>query len=156
MARKGHGNQKQLSKPPLSVEQVLAWAKAHFERTGRWPNHQAGVVAEARSESWSAIDQALRRGLRGLPSGTSLSKLLYERIGPRGGKGKPPLTLEHILAWMQAHHERTGQWPHAATGAVPEAPSETWNAIEQALRHGNRGLPYELSLHLLKQQHGWI
>jgi hypothetical protein len=146
----------QQRKPPLSVEQILLWAKSHFERTGRWPNHHAGVVAEAPGESWCAIDQALRRGLRGLPSGTSLSKLLYERIGPNGGKGKPPLRLEKVLAWMRAHHRRMGTWPSAATGTVPEAPGETWNAIDQALRHGNRGLPYGLSLHLLREQHGWI
>jgi hypothetical protein len=156
MATGEHGQRKLLYKQPLSVELVLAWAKAHFERTGRWPTHHAGAVAEARGENWGAIDQALRHGLRGLPSGTSLSKLLYERIGPEGGKGKPSLTLEQVLAWMQAHHGRTGQWPHAVTGAVQENPSETWNVIEQALRSGHRGLPAGLSLHLLKQQNRWI
>jgi hypothetical protein len=155
MASEEHGKRKLLYKPPLSVEQVLAWAKAHFQRTGRWPHAQTGTIPEAPCESWRKIDHALRYGWRGLPSGTSLSKLLNERIGPKGSKGKPPLTLEQVLVWMQTHHERTGKCPDGKSGAVQDAPSETWNAIEQALRHGNRGLPAGLSLRLLKQQHGW-
>jgi hypothetical protein len=156
MATDQHGQRKLLYKQPLSVKQVLAWAKAHFKRTGRWPTAYAGAVTEAPREKWRSIDYALRRGQRGLPSGTSLSKLLYERIGPKGGKGKPPLTLEQILTWMQAHHERTGKWPNGKSGAVQDAPGENWLAIDQALRHGNRGLTAGLSLRLLKQQNRWI
>jgi hypothetical protein len=156
MASEEHSQRRRLLNPPLSVEQILAWAKAHFQRTGHWPTFRAGKVAEAPGESWSAIYQALRRGWRGLPSGTSLSKLLYERIGPKGGKGKPPLTPEQLLTWMQAHHERTGKWPNGKSGAVQDAPGENWLAIDQALRHGNRGLTAGLSLRLLKQQNRWI
>jgi hypothetical protein len=156
MAVQEHGQRRRLLKPPLSVEQILTWAKAHFQRTGHWPTFRTGMVAEAPGESWSAIYQASRRGWRGLPSESSLSQLLDERIGPEGGKGKPPLRLEKVLAWMRAHHRRTGTWPSAAAGTVPEAPGETWNAIDMALRHGHRGLPFGLSLHLLKQQNRWI
>ena len=38
------------SLPALSVEQILAWADAHHARTGRWPNHKSGPIAEAPDE----------------------------------------------------------------------------------------------------------
>src|SRR5262249_41260148 len=31
----------------------------------------------------------------------------------RGGRMGPPLTVEQILAWADAHHDRTGRWPWA-------------------------------------------
>jgi hypothetical protein len=72
-------------RPPLTVEQVLAWADAHRERTGRWPNQNSGPVADAPEETWCAIDHALRRGLRGFPGADSLDRLLgrHRRGGER-------------------------------------------------------------------------
>ncbi len=46
-----------------------------------------------------------------------------------------------ILDWADAHQERTGQWPTAASGAVLDAAGETWAALNAALRIGARGLP---------------
>ena len=42
-------------KPPLSVDQVLAWADAHKARTGAWPTASCGPVADAPDESWVAL-----------------------------------------------------------------------------------------------------
>jgi hypothetical protein len=155
MASEEYGQRRRLHKPPLSVEQVLVWAEAHFERTGCWPHTRSGAIPEAPGENWNAVNQALWSGRRGFSGGSSLSKLLRSHFGPRCRGGKPPLTLEQILAWMQTHHRRTRKWPHAATGVVQENPRETWNAIDMALRDGSRGLPRGLSLLLLKKQHGW-
>jgi hypothetical protein len=69
--------------PPLTVEQILAWADAHYPRTGTWPQAGSGPVADAPGENWSAIDYALRRGYRGLPGDSSLSWLLAQN--GRGG-----------------------------------------------------------------------
>jgi hypothetical protein len=69
------------------VEQILAWADDHHNRTGHWPNQYAGPVAGAPGETWSAIDCALRRGLRGLPGGDSLARLLGRH--QRGGDVRP-------------------------------------------------------------------
>jgi hypothetical protein len=52
-----------------------------------------------------------------------------------------PLTVEQILAWMDAHADRVGQRPLAESGSVPEAPGETWRGIQQALKLGLRSLP---------------
>jgi hypothetical protein len=77
-------------RPPLTVEQVLAWADAHHQRTGHWPSHVAGVVAGVPGQSWAAIDQALRCGGRGLPGGDTLARLL-DRHRRGGRRPRPPL-----------------------------------------------------------------
>jgi hypothetical protein len=72
-------------RPPLTVGQILAWADAHHACTGEWPSAGTGPVAGAPGEKWVHLDRALRDGLRGLPGGDSLSRLLDRRR--RGGKG---------------------------------------------------------------------
>jgi hypothetical protein len=64
------------SLPPLNEQWILAWAKAHFEATGRWPRRESGPIAQAPAETWLVVDKALRNGRRGLPGGSSLAKLL--------------------------------------------------------------------------------
>ena len=62
------------SKPPLTIEQILAWADEHHERTGKWPNVTSGEV-KGTEETWTAVDQSLANGSRGLPGKSSLAKL---------------------------------------------------------------------------------
>jgi hypothetical protein len=64
---------------PLTEEQILAWADAHYTRTGQWPHNYSGAVAGVPGQSWAAINQALGEGFRGLPGGDSLAKLLDRR-----------------------------------------------------------------------------
>jgi hypothetical protein len=130
-----------LRRPALSEAQVLAWADAHHERTGGWPTGGSGPVEDAPDETWNAIEAALRGGNRGLPGGSSLPRLLQECRGRRNHRALPPLTVEQILTWADAHRARTGQWPTRDSGRVQDAPGEGWNAIEGALRRGYRGLP---------------
>ena len=47
-----------------------------------------------------------------------------------------PLTLEQILAWGDAHHERTGDWPKVKSGPLVDAAQETWSGINAALEVG--------------------
>lgn len=126
--------------PPLSEEQVLAWADAHFAAIGRWPNGSAGPVLGAPGESWDLVASALRKGRRGLPGGMSLVQLLEARRGVRNPARPPRLRIQEILRWADSHHERTGWWPGRNSGPVPEAPGETWGAIDLALSQGGRGL----------------
>jgi hypothetical protein len=72
--KRGARNQKCL--PSLPEEQILAWAKAHFKATRRWPVAKSGSISQSPENSWLAVDKALRRGSRGLPGGSSLSILL--------------------------------------------------------------------------------
>ena len=62
---------------PLTIKQVLIWVDAHKKRTGNWPTQRSGKVTGT-DETWAAINYAFLKGRRGLPGGSSLSKLLKE------------------------------------------------------------------------------
>jgi hypothetical protein len=144
-------------RPELSIDQILAWADAYHERTGEWPTSGAGRIVETADDSWRHINDALSRGSRGLPrqSGYSLARLLEKRRGVRNSRLPPRLTVPQILRWAKAHRQRTGSWPIVASGAVIDAPGETWTAIQIALIRGGRGLPGGSSLPgLLLQEFG--
>jgi len=70
------GVRSQQRPPDLSVPQILAWADAFRARSGCWPRCRSGLILEAPDETWKAVDRALRRGLRGLPGGSSLARLI--------------------------------------------------------------------------------
>src|SRR4051794_24052128 len=104
-------------KPPLTVPMILRDADTWHARHGEWPkkNHHL---------EWRRVDNALRYGLRGLPGGSSLARILEEHRGVRNRMALPPLTTELILSWVDAFHERTGRWPQARSGAIAGAPGE--------------------------------
>jgi hypothetical protein len=83
-ARRGVRNLKGL--PPLTEEQILAWADAHFARHGKWPTENPVPVEDAPGEVWRNLAQLLRSGGRGLPGGTSLLQLLRRH----GRRQDPP------------------------------------------------------------------
>jgi hypothetical protein len=140
------GRQHHLNRTPLTVQTILAWADAHHERAGSWPNRKSGPVLGAPGESWQRIDAALRQGHRSLPGGSSLSRLLAECRGVRNAGNPPDLSEMEILRWALAHKERTGEWPRVKSGAIPEAPGELWSNVDAALRGGFRSLPGGSSL----------
>jgi hypothetical protein len=135
--------------PDLSEEQILQWADGFHERTGSWPCTESGAIPGLQGEKWRSIDTALRLGMRSLPGGSSLAKLLAEHRGKRNRKGLPPLTEGQILKWADAFHERSGKWPTITSGEIADAPGETWMAVQMALSHGIRGLNGDSSLALL-------
>jgi hypothetical protein len=69
--------------PPLSVEQILEWADGYFQRKGSWPTIASGAITSSGGETWRRVDQALRSGIRGLPGGSSLARLLKKHRGVR-------------------------------------------------------------------------
>jgi hypothetical protein len=64
--------------PPLVISEIIAWARAFHARHGRWPNEDAGPVEQAPGETWGGINIALWSGIRGLPGGTTLYRILLE------------------------------------------------------------------------------
>ena len=138
--------------PDLSVAQILAWADEYHRIAGRWPLRSDGAISGVPREKWSGINAALVRGRRGLPK-KSLAQLLAEHRGVRNHRDLPNLTIKAILAWADAFHARTGQWPQDKSGAVDGAPRETWESIDGALLHGRRGLPGMSSLPRLLQEY---
>ncbi len=141
--------------PPLTIPEILRWADAHRERHGKWPTSHSGPIPEAPGETWNGVENALSHAYRGLAGGSSLARLLAAERGTRNQKALPPLTVDGILAWADAHHARTGRWPNCRSGPIPEAPGETWSGIEAALSQGHRGLPGGSSLaRLLARERG--
>lgn len=142
--------------PPLTVHQILTWADAFYARTGVWPTCRCSPreVPGTRGERWFNVDQALRKGLRGLAGGSSLSKVLAEHRGVTSG-GKPPLKVEQILAWADGFQKRTGEWPskRCSPQVIPGTRGERWKTVDEALREGGRGLPGGTTLAKLLARH---
>jgi superfamily II DNA or RNA helicase len=132
--------------PQLSIIQILKWADSHKKRTGQWPGQNSGPVNGAPGEKWANIYAALSQGLRGLPGGSSLAKLLAEKRGVRNQSALPRLTIKQILQWADAHHRKYGDWPKTKSGDVLGEPGQTWRSIDLALFKGGRGLPGGSSL----------
>jgi hypothetical protein len=137
----------------LTIEQILVWADAFHQRSGHWPQASSGTIPEAPEESWAAVNHALQRGSRGLPGGLSLAAVLAIERGVRNKVSLPDLSRKRLLTWADAHHRRSGQWPTADSGAIPECPGETWQTVDDALRKGRRGLRGQSSLARLLQRH---
>lgn len=149
------GVRNNLGLPRLTFKQILVWADAFHARTGVWPTLGSGGDDLPAGESWVNMDASLRLGLRGLPKGGSLRKLLARRRGVRNPKALPKLSTSKILAWADAHHKRIGHWPKPGDGKIIGAPGETWMAVERALQDGGRGLPGGSSIaRLLSQRRG--
>lgn len=140
------GVRNRMAIPDLSTKQILQWADAHHLKFGEWPNVTSGNVHGVPGEKWANIRTALSQGLRGLPAGSSLAKLLAEKRGIRNQRNLPPLTVKKILQWADAHHKKTGAWPKIKSGEVFGAPNEKWSSITIALTQGHRGLPGGSSL----------
>ncbi len=139
--------------PRLSVKQILAWADAFHDRTGRWPrqkNYREAIPGTI-GENWLSIHQALMNGLRGFSGGSSLAQLLAKRRGVRNVGMLPRLTVRQILKWAAAHCQRTGRWPtcRCSPQVIERSFGEKWLNVDQALRKGLRGLPGGSSLALL-------
>jgi hypothetical protein len=139
----------------LTHQQILDWADEFYQRTGSWPTAASGTIANSGGETWNRVDQALRKGVRGLPGGSSLARLLKMHRGVRNRKQLPPFTEEIILEWADAHFQRTGEWPHRNSGPITDSPGDTWMAVDMALCKGRRQLPGGSSLaHLLAEKRG--
>jgi hypothetical protein len=141
------------NRPRLTLKQILAWADAHFKRTGAWPIQRSGRILESPSETWLGVDAALRIGGRGLPGGDSLAALLTRKRAARKKRNLPLLTFKLVLAWADGYIYRTGRRPTHLSGPIAEAPGETWLAVDMALRQGIRGLPGHSSLFQFLREH---
>jgi hypothetical protein len=86
------------------------------------------------------VQAALVLGIRGFAPKGSLPRLLAEHRG-RYHQNEQHFSIRQILAWADAHHARTGKWPHCKSGPIPECPASTWRAVETALTSGGHGLP---------------
>jgi len=142
--RRGYRNLKGL--PRFRESTILAWADAYFARNQKWPTTKSGPIPQAPGETWTSVDSALWKGLRGLPGRSSLAQLLAERRGVRHTKRLPPFNVKTILAWADDYYRSHKKWPTHLSGSIAQAPGETWGAVHSALQQGRRGLPNGSSL----------
>jgi group I intron endonuclease len=135
------------SKMGLTESTIWKAAQNWFTQEYQWPSqHTKGEIPELPGYNWNAINSALKVGGRGLPKGSSLSKVLASHGATNRGS-KSNLTEDHIWRAAQAWHTRTGRWPSGYTkGIIPELPGDTWNAIGHLLYVGGRGLLGKSSL----------
>jgi hypothetical protein len=142
-------------KRKMTVPQILKWVDGYHRRTGTWPHADSGPIEGSNGETWRAVQHALYEGLRGLPPGSSLARLLASERGVRNRADLPILTQRKILSWADAHHRHHERWPTRESGPVDDHPDETWRAVDDSLRYGHRGLPGGSSLaRLLEEQRG--
>lgn len=111
-----------MRRPVIYISDILAWADAFYARVGRYPRRDDGRIAGQLGLTWSAVNQALQKGNRGLPGASSLSRLLLEQRGQRHKGLLPPYTIAQLLRWADAHYTRTAHWPTLLSGSIPEAP----------------------------------
>lgn len=144
-------------KPDLTEEGIIEAARKCIMRTGELPSENRADDATADfgfPETWKSVGGALRSGLRGLSSGTTLSKLLTKH----GLKSeKPDLTESAIIESAKKCLARTGKLPTTDRGDDATEDfgfPETWAGVNQALRVGFRSLSGGSSLHKLFLEHG--
>src|SRR5580704_2754315 len=139
-------------KPPLTIAKILAWADEYHRRHGKWPNVMAGPIEGAVNETWGGVCGALSRGGRGLKGRLSLAALLRRRRGIVLGRNA--LNEATVFKWARAHFQRTGEWPTKLSGAIQDAPGETWSAVNGALSVGRLGFRGRTTLLRLLRKHG--
>jgi hypothetical protein len=143
-----------MNPPDLSKDQILGWADAYLERTGEWPNWQSGPIREAPGETWYTVAAALALGLRGLPHGASLDRLIKDERG-RVNEAEPSFSVNQILGWVDAWQAETGCRPRKNSGSIPASGGLTWTAVDRALRTGGGVLQGGSSLsQLLSKERG--
>ena len=150
---KHRGIRNQANLPRLSISRILRWITAHKRRIGHFPLYTSGPIPESPGDTWVAVDQALKRGLRGLAGGLSLARLLRKHFGIRRHLRRPNLSIQQILKWADAHKNLTGKWPKEESGKIPGSSGETWRTVQKALYRAQRGLPAGWSLAKLLAKH---
>jgi hypothetical protein len=129
-----------LKRPKLRESLILEWAEKHYERTGKWPTHNSGKIPEVPGETWAKVRKALMNGYRGLKGGSSIEKLLWTKRQVRGQHAGNQLTYKIIIEYVMTHHDLCNKYPVSSSKWIIEKNKDSWQAIDMALRHGQRNL----------------
>lgn len=119
--------------------------------SGQRPKHELNrQVVQLRREGLTQQEIAERFGL----THQRVQQICAAYLDPEDyPPHKPPLAVDTILQWADAHHARNGNWPIANSGPIRESPGDSWIAVDAALRRGSRGLPGSSSLARLLAAH---
>lgn len=100
----------------LTAKQILSCADQFYAQHDKRPSLSSGRIPGT-SETWKNIDNALRNGLRGLPSGSSLSQFLnkhrpkWPSSGAWRNRRANPLGIKQVLRWADSYHASHGRRP---------------------------------------------
>lgn len=134
---------------------------------GKFPKKNSGLVlhpSASPGDTWEAIDNALKRSLRGLSSDMPKSLVQFVQLEYQNEvvekdtsslfKNKSNLSISLIREYIdfyRANHD--GLFPSRDSGTVlhPSAPmGETWKGVNEALKTRGRGLPADSPKSLAK------
>lgn len=114
----------------VTLEQVRVAMRAFHARYGRWPRHIDAVEVPGIDGTWASLEHALRKGLRGLPGGSSLA-MQRDGVTPRAR-----LTSKAIADAVIAHRREHARWPGPSTrGRIPSL-GYGWAAVDRSLKKG--------------------
>jgi superfamily II DNA or RNA helicase len=131
----------------LTEEIIWGWMQEYHKEHGNWPYR--GPCGRIPGDSWNNINQCLRKGLRGLPYGSSLAKIRREKSGEPDTRNVM-LTEELIWQWMEGFRDKQGKFPTLSSFEGTEG--GRWVTINEALKGGYRGLPGGSSLLKLRKK----
>lgn len=127
-------------RPALTEALIVAAARAWLADHGTLPSAHSGdatrYFAHGQPEHWRTAHEALKCGMRGLPGGDTLSRLL-QREGLQSAPRSQRLAVDDIWAAARAYHDQHGRWPSAATAGPVVVAGRTllnWRSLDTALR----------------------
>ena len=112
----------------------------HRGERHRWKPRERTALPPPRTPRKKRSGRAETRALKRPTPGSPRCVPPPSRIGNGRALGRI-LEYPEILEWADAFRARTCNWPSHTSGPIPEAPGETWLAVEAALTLGLRGLP---------------
>jgi hypothetical protein len=129
-----------LEKPVLILDQILKWADEFREENGEWPKSNSGKI-KGTKETWSAINQSLIKGNRGLLGGSSLAKLLEENRNVSNKSNLRQFSETEVRQWIDEFTEIEKEFPTKTSGRIKGEVDLEWNDIDRFFNQGVRGLP---------------
>jgi hypothetical protein len=127
---------------------IVELADAFKFQKGHWPKQTSGAF---KGDCWGSINSALIYGLRGLPGGDTLPKLLARERGVRNIADISPLSEKIILKKIRHYKKKTGRWPKVKSKKLT-GEEYSWSSIDNHLRKGSWGLKKGSSLRDLMER----
>lgn len=154
LIQENFGIKNHLDLPVLSAKLILDWVKQYIDVHGKKPHRTSGVIEPVSEEhkgiTWTIVNTALEVGTRGLPGGSSLAKLIDNKMGIANPMNLPPLSEKLIVNWVAQFIDIHKEKPLRSSGVIEFASGEhkgiTWFAVDSALKRGKRGISEKSSL----------
>ncbi|MBP7253276.1 MAG: hypothetical protein KBA75_07320 [Alphaproteobacteria bacterium] len=156
----------------FSANQILQWVDTFKTMEGRpprwrdrsvWNRDNQNKPILIRNVTWRVIDQYIQDGW--LYCDGVHARSLNHLLETKGYFAEQRLSAEKLRNWIARFHEKEGKYPSHADktvwekdGAWRPVTGESWDAINQSLRQGQRGLDVvpERSLAEFKRAHGFV